>query len=102
MTANGDTIGIREYQMALLQSIDEEKVVLAEACCKATTTLSREAFEKRFAGEAIILSTSEGADLSKTQKDADGADSKNASGNMGMAWFVPPVAWFKAVLRGIR
>ncbi|MES2356015.1 MAG: hypothetical protein V4568_16760 [Pseudomonadota bacterium] len=92
-----------EYQMALLQSIDDESVVFAEACSKSTMTLSRQAFEKCFAGEALIISPAptESVGASRTGKNADG-NAKKESGNIGVTWFKPQVGWFKSMFRGTR
>jgi len=92
-----------EYQMALLQSLDDEMVVFAEACSKSSMTLSRQAFEKCFAGEALIISPApvEKADASQTGKNANG-NAKKESGKIGMASLLPQVEWFKSMFRGTR
>jgi len=102
---NGDLAmaqhAVREYQIALLQSLDAETVVLAEACCKSTITLNRETFEKRFAGEALIITpaTADGVDASQTNKKTNGADISKGPGKDGLSWSAPQMAWLKNMFR---
>jgi hypothetical protein len=108
MAMNGHTAvaqsAIPEYHIALLQNVGEELVVFAEACSKSTITLNREVFEKRFAGEALIITTmpADGAEVLRITKSADEANSKKGPGKIGMAWLIPQAAWLKAMFRGIR
>ena len=105
IAVNGDTAvtqhTVREYQIAMVESIDERWVVLAEACCKSTVTLSRETFEKRFAGEALIISTN--AAIDSDIKPMKGLPRKTEvskpEGRVGVAWFMPQPEWLRGIFR---
>ena len=105
MAVNGDIAvaghAIREYQIAMVESIDDRWVVLAEACCKATIALSREAFEKRFAGEALIISPH--APIDSGVKPMRGLPRKTEvskpEDRLGMAWFMPQPDWLRGIFR---
>jgi len=105
MAVNGDTAvtqhTVREYQIAMVESIDERWVVLAEACCKSTITLSREAFERRFAGEALIISTHEPIDseIKPMRGLPRKAEVSKPEGRVGMAWFMPQPDWLRGIFR---
>jgi|GEM_PF-3925256 len=91
---------VREYHMALLQSVDEHSVVFAETCSKSEITLDRDAFEKRFAGEVLIVSPAmaDDAETTNTRK-GNNANGKKGSMKFGMAWFIPQ---FKSMFRSSR
>lgn len=94
---------IREYQLALLERIDEKSVVLAEACSKSSLTMSREIFEKRFAGEALIIAPPmSGAHGARDNKNSQQTNNKKTDGKLGPAWFVPQLEWLRAMLRIAR
>ncbi|MBA2689348.1 MAG: hypothetical protein H0U63_00920 [Burkholderiales bacterium] len=93
---------IREYQLALLERIDEKWVVLAEACAKSSLTMSREAFERRFAGEALIIAPQVGATQgAKSDKNALPSN-KSVDGKFGTASFAMPLSWLKTMFRIAR
>jgi hypothetical protein len=105
MAVNGDTAvachAVREYQIAMVESMDDRWVVLAEACCRATITLTREAFEKRFAGEALIISPH--APIDSGVKPMRGLPRKTEvskpEGRLGTAWFMPQPDWLRGIFR---
>lgn len=97
---------IREYQMALLESLNDECVVLAEACSQATTTLSRAVFEKRFAGEALIISPHATSSVDSDpvmgapqQTEMKQANARKEQGKIGLSWFMPQAGWLRTMFR---
>ena len=93
---------VREYQMALVESLDEKWVVMAEAGSKSTITLSRETFEKRFAGEALIISPPAKADsdvMPMRGVPPKKKINKKPEGEIGMAWFISAPDWLRGIFR---
>lgn len=104
MALNGNTAlaqhAVREYQIALLEHIDEKFVVLAETCSKSTVTMAREAFEKRFAGEVlIIVPPATSADAPAKGKAAQMSKGRKNGGKFGMAGFLPQPGWLRSMFR---
>jgi ABC-type bacteriocin/lantibiotic exporter with double-glycine peptidase domain len=110
MAINGDgTVAantIREYHMALVESLDDERVVLAEACSQATTTLSRAVFEKRFAGEVLIISPQAAASIDSDhatglppQVEMKQASARTEQRKIGLSWFMPQAGWLRTMFR---
>lgn len=94
---------VREYHMALLQKVDDQSVVFAETCSKLEITLSRSEFEKRFAGEVLIVTPIMADDAETTNATkGNSVDGKKGSMKFGMAWFAPHSGWFKSMFRGSR
>lgn len=90
---------IGEYQLALLERIDEQCVVLAEACSKVTITISREAFEKRFAGEALLITPHQAVKSPANTASQKTVSRKKAKSKLGPAWFMPQPGWLRAMFR---
>ena len=92
-----------EYQIGLLEKVEADYVTFAEACGKEITKLPRHEFEKRFAGEVLIVSStlSDKRELKKVRELAQKA-AKDKSGKISLSLFFPQPAWLKAMFRNSR
>jgi hypothetical protein len=98
----------REFQLALLLSMDEKGVVIVETCGGFPVTLSREVFAHRFTGEAILIAP---ADATETDSSPHGktrrgrgaiATQSSRTGLDGFTWLIPRLRWLRAALRNAR
>ena len=100
----------REFQLALLLSMDEKWVVIVETCGGFPVTLSREVFAHRFTGEAILIAP---ADATETDSSRHGKtrrgpaaiatqSSRTGLDGNGFTWLIPRLRWLRAALRHAR
>ena len=100
----------REFQLALLLSMDENGVVIVETCGGFPVTLSREVFEHRFAGEAILIAppdapgthSSRGGETRGGSAEIATQSSRNGLDGGGFTWLIPRLRWLRAALRSSR
>src|ERR1700674_1226035 len=100
----------REFQLALLLSMDEKWVVIVETCGGFPVTLSREVFAHRFTGEVILIAPANTTEANSsrhgtTQRGPAGIATQSSStgtdGN-GFTWLTPRLRWLRAALRHAR
>src|SRR5260221_9373080 len=91
---------VREYHIGLLLKADNRTVEIAEVCGRESCILSREAFERRFAGEVLLFGQP------PTVADETGEHSKLTQGSGSgqeraprLAWFAAEFPWFRGLRR---
>jgi hypothetical protein len=88
----------REFELALLLSMDENWVVIVETCGGFPVTLSREVFANRFTGEAILIAPADAteSDSSPHGKPRRGpaaiATQSSRTELDGFSWLIPGCA----------
>jgi ABC-type bacteriocin/lantibiotic exporter with double-glycine peptidase domain len=112
VTANGGTVFALapEFELALLQSVDDKWVVIVETCGGSPITMSREDFARRFTGEAILIAprdSTNGDSPRSGNTQPEPVDiainpSRGRQNDHGLTWVVPRLRWLKAALRLAR
>ncbi len=91
----------REYHIALLMKADNRSFEIAEVCGGESCSMTREAFERRFAGEVLLLGrppvvTGDTAGLASGQEDKPARPGREPR----LAWFAATFPWIRALVGG--